>query len=76
MTMFVLFSHKMPFYGKGDEGTDESTCKGVVVYKHGEPEDLQARAGVRTSGGLTGANGLFCDGMALLCLRFASSSCS
>ena len=41
VTMFVLFSDKMPFSGKGDEEKDAATCKGEIDYKHDEPKDLQ-----------------------------------
>ena len=41
VTMFVLFSDKMPFSGKGDEEKDAATCKGEINYKHEEPKDLQ-----------------------------------
>ena len=43
VTMFVLFSDRMPFHGSTDEKTDEHTCNDNMAdkYKHGEPADLQ-----------------------------------
>lgn len=41
VTMFVLFSDKMPFHGKTPEETDEQTQTKEVAFKHDEPPDLQ-----------------------------------
>merc|ERR1712216_72989 len=40
VTIFVLFSHKLPFYGS-DEEKDAMSAAGVIDFKHGEPSDLQ-----------------------------------
>ena len=42
VTMFVLFSDKMPFHGKTDEERDAASVEGAIEFKHGEPDDLQA----------------------------------
>jgi len=41
VTMYVLFSDKLPFKGKSDEEKDASTVAGEIEYSHGEPDDLQ-----------------------------------
>jgi serine/threonine protein kinase len=62
VTMFVLFSDRMPFHGKTDEAIDEATCKGEIDYKHGEPADVQsiisALCTIDTSKRLGCSNGL------------------
>jgi len=40
VTVFVLFCHKLPFYGN-DEEKDAMTVAGQINFKHGEPEELQ-----------------------------------
>lgn len=42
VTMFVLFSDKLPFHGKTDEEKDAASVKGEMDFKHGEPDDLIA----------------------------------
>jgi serine/threonine protein kinase len=42
VTMYCLFSDKLPFKGKGDEEKDAATVAAVIEYTHGEPDDLQA----------------------------------
>jgi len=64
VTMFVLFSDKMPFKGKTDEETDNQTCTKTLDFKHDEPEDLKTIIGalctVDTSArlGCEGAGGM------------------
>jgi serine/threonine protein kinase len=41
VTVFVLFSDKMPFSGKTEEEKNEATVKGEIEYKHGESDELQ-----------------------------------
>jgi len=40
VTMYVFFSHKLPFFGK-DEEKDAMSVAGVIDFKHGEPDELQ-----------------------------------
>jgi len=40
VTMYVFFSHKLPFFGK-DEEKDAMSVAGVIDFKHDEPADLQ-----------------------------------
>jgi len=40
VTAFVLFCHKLPFFGS-DEEKDAMTVAGVIEYKHDEPAELQ-----------------------------------
>lgn len=40
VTMFVFYSHKLPFSGS-DEEKDAASVAGVIDYSHGEPADLQ-----------------------------------
>ena len=42
VTVFVLFSDKMPFHGKTDDERNEATLAGAIDFKHGEPAPLQA----------------------------------
>ena len=42
VTVFVLFSDKMPFSGKTDEDKNNATLAGEINYKHDEPEILQS----------------------------------
>jgi len=41
VTMFVLFSDKLPFHGKTDEEKDAATTEGKFDFKHDEPAELQ-----------------------------------
>lgn len=51
VTIYVLFSHKMPFHAAEDvdkkdedakhKSIDDATCAAVIDYKHGEPAELQ-----------------------------------
>jgi len=41
VTLYVLFSDKMPFKGKTDEEKDAASVSGVIEFSHGEPDDLQ-----------------------------------
>ena len=51
MTAFVLFSDKMPFFGKTDEAINEMSCAGELDkrWTHGEPQDLQVTAAPSSS---------------------------
>jgi len=40
VTMFVLFCHKLPFFGS-DEEKDAMSVAGVIDFKHGEPDELK-----------------------------------
>lgn len=41
VTMYVLYSDRLPFHGKTDEETDASSVAGNIDFKHGEPAPLQ-----------------------------------
>jgi len=41
VTMYVLFSDKLPFKGKDDAEKDAATSAGVIEFTHDEPEDLK-----------------------------------
>jgi len=61
VTIFVLFCHKLPFYGT-DEEKDAMSVAGVIDYKHGEPDDLKKIIGdlctVDQAARLKGVDGL------------------
>lgn len=41
VTMYCLYSDKLPFKGKTDEEKDTATVAAVIEYTHDEPPDLQ-----------------------------------
>lgn len=41
VTIYCLWSDKLPFKGKSDEEKDAATVAAVIEYGHDEPEDLQ-----------------------------------
>jgi len=41
VTLYVLWSHHMPFHGKTDEESEASTAAGVIDFKRDEPAGMQ-----------------------------------
>jgi len=41
VTIYCLYSDKLPFKGKTDEEKDAATVAAVIEYTHGEPDDIQ-----------------------------------